>query len=507
MQRKRRQKLLKEIEDRKLPYLTPKDVQFEQLSKAKYSKLYLQRANCVPQEIHQNVQQGLTMLQDCKCFSQDLVQIKGKDVLTPVCRLLIGDPGCTYRYLDTRLFTIPWPSHGVEVKYNSDEIGKACQAIKDLNEYLHVEAMKILLDYSSADVEEIGFEANTATSTVVKDLGSTKDRTYHNKQRNNRAMLKNRTSFNVSLLNYMDPSRMKYLKEEPYFGMGKLAVSWHYDENLVERSTVAVYNYSCDDLRPAADETNVTSVEGRDPALWHIGLKVAWDTVTPGLALSLEPGDCYFMLDDFNMTHQHCVLSGFQPRFSSTHRVAECSTGTLDYIFGRCDIAMKNLQKDPLSGISSLVSLELVNVTQTEEIHNEVEFEWLRQFWFQGKRSAKATDWWFGPMILLEKSWREMEQMTKLLLSEINKAEWSLERKHQVVRCLLPFLEERQELRKSWMARCQSRLANSLPVDEQPECRPYWCDGDLDMPLPFDLEENISFLRNQLMSSDGDDES
>ncbi|XP_078067019.1 alpha-ketoglutarate-dependent dioxygenase FTO isoform X7 [Mustelus asterias] len=318
----KKQKLLKEIEDRKLPYLTPKDVQFEQLSKAKYPKLYLRQASCVPQEIHQKVQQGLTMLQD-------------------------------------------------------------------------------------------------------------------------------------------------------YLG-------------------------------PAADESNITSIKGRDPALWHVGLKVAWDIATPGLAFPLRPGDCYFMLDDLNTTHQHCVLSGMQPRFSSTHRVAECSSGTLDYIFRRCDVAMRNLRKDPLLGIPSLISLEPTYVRQTEEIHNEVEFEWLRQFWFQGKRSAKASDWWFGPMAVLENSWRKMEQMTKLLLCEIDEAEWSSERKHQVVSCLLPFLEERQELRKSWMTRCQSRLANSLPVDEQPECRPHWCSGDPDMPLPFDLEEIISLLRNQLVSADGD---
>ncbi|XP_038662660.1 alpha-ketoglutarate-dependent dioxygenase FTO isoform X2 [Scyliorhinus canicula] len=460
----KKQKLLKEIEDRKLPYLTPKDVQFEQLSKAKYPKLYIRRASCVPQEIHQKVQQGLTTLQDCKCFAQDLVQIKEKDVLTPVYRLLVGDPGTTYCYLNTRLFTIPWPSRGVEVKYSSDEIGKACKAIKDLNEYLHVEAMKVLLDDCSADVEEIGFVAKAATSTLVKDSGSMKDGTYQSKQSNTSAVLKDRTSFNVTLLNYMDPSRMKYLKEEPYFGMGKMAVSWHHDENLVERSTVAVYNYSCDDLVPAADESNTTSIKGRDPAVWHVGLKIAWDIATPGLAFPLDPGDCYFMLDDLNMTHQHCVLSGMQPRFSSTHRVAECSSGTLDYIFQRCDVTMKNLQKDPMLGIPSLISLELDSVKQTEEIHNE----------------------------------------TKLLLCEINEAEWSSERKHQVIRCLLPYLEERQELRKSWMARCQSRLARSLPVDEQPECRPHWYNGDSHMPLPFDLEEIISLLSSQLLSEDGD---
>lgn len=30
-------------------------------------------------------------------------------------------------------------------------------------------------------------------------------------------------------------------------------------------------------------------------------------------------------LDDLNVTHQHCVLAGLSPRFSSTHRVADVS--------------------------------------------------------------------------------------------------------------------------------------------------------------------------------------
>ncbi|XP_069757671.1 alpha-ketoglutarate-dependent dioxygenase FTO isoform X3 [Narcine bancroftii] len=407
----KRQKLLREIGDRKLPYLTPKDVAFEQLSKAKYSKLHLRQASCVPKEIHQKVQRGLTALRDCKCFAQDLIQIRGKDVLTPVHRLLVGNPGHTYRYLDTRLFAVPWPTQQVEVKYSNEEIGKACQAIKDLNEYMQSETVKILFDRDVAVENDKGCVEKAMTSTLVEDSESVKGG--HNQQSDVNTELKNRSSFNVALLNYMDPSRMKYLKEEPYFGMGKMAVSWHHDENLVEKSTIAVYSYSCDDLGPASDESNRNSFEGRDPTLWHVGLKIAWDIATPGLALPLYPGDCYFMLDDLNMTHQHCVLTGMQSRYSSTHRVAECSSGTLDYIFGRCDVAMKNLHKDSTLGISSLISLELELVQQTEEIHNEVEFEWLRQFWFQGKRSAKLSDWWFGPMAILENSWKEMEQMNQ----------------------------------------------------------------------------------------------
>lgn len=41
----------------------------------------------------------------------------------------------------------------------------------------------------------------------------------------------------------------------------------------------------------------------------------------------------------------------------------------------------------------------------------QVEFEWLRQFWFQGKRYRRCTDWWDKPMADLEELWRRMELM------------------------------------------------------------------------------------------------
>lgn len=41
----------------------------------------------------------------------------------------------------------------------------------------------------------------------------------------------------------------------------------------------------------------------------------------------------------------------------------------------------------------------------------QVEFEWLRQFWFQGKRYLKCTDWWLKPMAKLEEFWKKMEIM------------------------------------------------------------------------------------------------
>ncbi|KAG2470013.1 FTO dioxygenase, partial [Polypterus senegalus] len=207
--------------------------------------------------------------------------------------------------------------------------------------------------------------------------------------------------FNVTLLNYMDPKTMTYLKEEPYFGMGPMAVGWHHDESLVRGSPVAVYNYSSSDPGTTSDKK----------ACWRAGLKVAWDIDTPGLVLPLQPGDCYFMMDDLNMTHQHCVLVGEEPRFSSTHRVAEEGDSTLDYVFGRTEEALSNLLKDSTLSNASLNSTEISILKKTEEIHNEVEFEWLRQYWFQGRRYAKFTDWWCKPIEKLEEDWKEMELM------------------------------------------------------------------------------------------------
>lgn len=159
------------------------------------------------------------------------------------------------------------------------------------------------------------------------------------------------------------------------------------------------------------------------------------------------------MLDDLNMTHQHCVLAGLSPRFSSTHRVADSSRGTLEYILGQCELALQNLQTDSDSMALSLKSLEAAVVKQVEEIHNEVEFEWLRQFWFQGKRYLKCTDWWLKPMAKLEEFWRKMEIMTSLVLSEVRKEQQIEEQRNDTISCFLLLLKERQKLRKEWTAR------------------------------------------------------
>ncbi|KAM9374250.1 alpha-ketoglutarate-dependent dioxygenase FTO [Phaethornis superciliosus] len=494
----KKKKLLEQLGENRLPYLTPADADFHQLWKTKYSKLIFRKSDAVPEELHHMVQEGFLTLRKHNCFFQDLVRIKEKDFITPVSRILIGKPGCTYKYLNTRLFTVPWPTEGYDIKYCSPQIHDACKALIRLNEYLHIEAIKALQGQNLPETKETkdttvtDREQNFGIS--LKEKGSVSKDQSSSVPEDDYGSLKNRTSFNLTLLNYMDPLQMLYLKQEPYFGMGNMAVSWHHDENLVERSTVAVYSYSCEG--PAMEESIDQKLKGRDPAVWHVGLKVAWDIETPGLAIPLHQGDFYLMLDDLNMTHQHCVLAGFSPRFSSTHRVADCSRGTLEYIFGQCELALQNLQTDPDSRALSLKSLETAVIKQVEEIHNEVEFEWLRQFWFQGKRYLKCTDWWLNPMAKLEEFWRKMEIMTSLVLSEVRKEERIGEQRNEAISCFLTVLTERQKLRQVWAARCQSEAAENLPEDQKPECHPFWTADDCNMPLPYDLEEIIADLQN-----------
>jgi len=50
----------------------------------------------------------------------------------------------------------------------------------------------------------------------------------------------------------------------------------------------------------------------KEKACWRVGLKVAWDIHTPGLALPLQSGDCYYMTG----TQSH---SSVQKQYTQVH--------------------------------------------------------------------------------------------------------------------------------------------------------------------------------------------
>ncbi|KAM4593768.1 alpha-ketoglutarate-dependent dioxygenase FTO isoform 3-T3 [Odontesthes bonariensis] len=583
--RRKRRRLLQELGDQKIPFLGPSNGGFQQLWDSSYSGLVLRRSCSLPTELHGRVQAALLTLRRKGCLLKDLVRVRDRDVFTAVSRALLGEPGHTYRYLDTRLFAIPWHSEDTELK-EGDRITQCAKAEAKLGEEgdtesKHSEDSKNSEggdseskqseegDTESKHSEEWDIESKHSDEGCSKQEGEWETEFKHSSEEGESSQVKysegsaaaasehsegcpgwateatsgketgpvgreaqqkpvaqlkhslsdyhiqdkeEHTSgqgcsqpsppqvytgpvkFNVTLLNYMDPAQMSHLKEEPYYGMGKMAVGWHHDENLITHSPVAVYSYSCNDDKGESSEGG-----SGEKAYWRIGLKVAWDIHTPGLMLPLESGDCYYMRDDLNSTHQHCVLAGDSARFSSTHRVAECSSGTLTYIQSRCQEALSNLHTDPETGSHSLLTLQPTTLQHCEEIHNEVEFEWLRQYWFQGQRYARFCSWWTRPMEQLEKDWKLMENMTMLFLATVEEEEGQVgEGRREMAETLLSALTDRHQQRQTWRDRCHSSLAQTLPPEEAPVDRPFWGVDDPSMPLPFDLADIINRVESLL---------
>lgn len=318
------------------------------------------------------MQAALLTLRRKGCLLRDLVRVRDRDVFTTVSRALLGEPGHTYRYLDTRLFTIPWHSEDTEVKGQNccdPDLSAACKALWELNTFFcsdvsqlkegdrvtqcakgeaetkqaeegdteskhsedsknseggdsesrqseegdteskHSEEWDIESKHSeegcsgskqegewetgsrhSSEEGESsltkpsergvttesehregklpGWEPRTSSGTEPVGPGTQEKPVaqlkhslsdYHIEDREEHGsgqgcshpsppqICTGPTKFNVTLLNYMDPAAMSQLKEEPYYGMGKMAVGWHHDENLVTHSPVAVYSYSCHD--------------------------------------------------------------------------------------------------------------------------------------------------------------------------------------------------------------------------------------------------------------------
>ncbi|KAM9409710.1 alpha-ketoglutarate-dependent dioxygenase FTO isoform 2-T2 [Pholidichthys leucotaenia] len=617
--RRKRRRLLQELGDQKIPFLGPPDRGFQQLWDSSYSGLVLRRSCSLPAELHSRVQTALLTLRRKSCLLKDLVRVRDRDVFTAVSRALVGEPGHTYRYLDTRLFAIPWHSEDVEVKGQhccDPDLRSACKALSELNTFFCTDVYQLkegdrLTQCAKGEAEtkqgeegdteskhsedsnnsggdsesrqseegdteskhseewdieskhsdegcssskpegewETGFKHSSeegessqvkpsevsvsagleqsevkGSGWVVKgSIGPETEPVGLGPQEKPIAQLKHSLSdyhiqdkeehasgqgcfqpspppvytgpvkFNVTLLNYMDPATMSQLKEEPYYGMGKMAVGWHHDENLVSHSPVAVYSYTCYDDKGESSEGG-----SGEKACWRIGLKVAWDIHTPGLMLPLESGDCYYMRDELNSTHQHCVLAGDAARFSSTHRVAECSSGTLTYIQSRCREALSNLHTETETGSHRLLALLPTTLQNCEEIHNEVEFEWLRQYWFQGHRYARFCSWWTRPMEQLEKDWKLMETMTMLFLATVEEEGQAAEGRREMAETLLSALTDRHQQRQTWRDRCHSSLAQTLPPEEAPVDRPFWDVDDPNMPLPFDLADIINRVESLL---------
>lgn len=249
-----------------------------------YAGLALRQSSCLPDGLHEKVQSALVTLHRHGCLLRDLVRVRDRDVFTAVSRALVGQAGYTYRYLDTRLFTIPWHCEGESGQRDEKEkpccesdLRDACKALWELNQFFSTDVQQQQTNVRGVKRSRSDTENSEDASGEGPCKENVTDRLKEEKQENverldeeqdeeeedeeedsgqgcshssppSSTMPPTQTGlvqFNVTLINYMDPAAMTQLKEEPYYGMGKMAVGWHHDENLVPLSPVAVYSYSC----------------------------------------------------------------------------------------------------------------------------------------------------------------------------------------------------------------------------------------------------------------------
>jgi len=339
---------------------------------------------------HEEIKKSLLAMDSAGMFRTDVTQPFGlgtKCAKTYVTRCLLGEEGTTYKYLGLRMFSHPWNGGGVP----SQLLQKSIYTISQLNAKL-VERTKAHLQ----DLAEKRLERG-------------------------RPAPQGRALFDVALINKMEFTGD--LKTEPMFGTERCAVAWHADSSLEHYSTIAVYHTI---LKHNQDEVKIKDGDRPSKGDWSVALRVVHNaegpavprrrlgndltssivTDTPPIAVTLSSGSAYYLLDDHNHHHQHAVIAPREgavgTRFSSTHRLLR-EGHTVQCIIARCASVVSNFHRKG------------IKVWRAEQLLlNEIEFEWLRQFYIQGEGNKELLwKYWKEPICTLLKYWSQLETRTQ----------------------------------------------------------------------------------------------
>jgi alpha-ketoglutarate-dependent dioxygenase FTO len=367
----------------------------------------------VPAPMEQRLLGALESLKANGYFHCDVVQGMGSWMRTFVRRILVGAPGMTYSYLGLRIFAHPW-----ERKAGATP---EMEVIARTNDAVTV-ATQRLLDEG-------------------KGVGKG-----------------GRCDYNVTLINLMEDQDHRggalRNKSGNNLGGGQVAVSWHADSSLENFSSIAVLNLhipaaAAAEARPStpkssaragggswnnatvAATTGSSSSSGDEGEVekarpFRIALRCVGDghdkkrgggtRGTPAVAVPLASGDAYYFLNDFNHHHHHAVLAGSGcGRYSSTHRVAVTERDTFHSIEHRASVALERVAPTLSCIAAGADGAEAVveAIRESEEVHSELEFEWLRQWGVQGQAHAETHGAYWAPrMAQLRDLWRRLEERT-----------------------------------------------------------------------------------------------
>jgi alpha-ketoglutarate-dependent dioxygenase FTO len=302
--------------------------------------------------------------------------------------------------------------------------------------------------------------------------------------------------YTLTLVNKMEPTSLKKdLKREKFYNMGKASVSWHKDSGLVDFSSIAVYH----SLRNVSD-INTNSTTENVP--WRVALRVASkDTQTPPLSVPLPSGSLYYLLDDFNHQHEHTVLAGSsQLRYSSTHRVERKGRGTWQYIRNKSVELLGNgehIKSDDEQKLSEKRSDRIKRTRAQQQLLTEIEFEWLRQWYIQGKEHAMKHPYWHKPMKLLESWFEQLHNLTEEILGTLqaaskldNSSGITAQVSDALFDVMIEAFEERAQLHDLWNQREKDSVFDTMPQ----QCRPFSSDT-LDKWTKQDAHASISDIR------------
>jgi alpha-ketoglutarate-dependent dioxygenase FTO len=398
----------------------------------------------IPTRFHTNSKRVLEKLRDSHYYQYDMVMAGGKHLSrTFVKRTLVGDPGITYKYLGLRLFAHAWS-------------GKLATPM-------------------FREVYTMNQEMIRCTKQQMKITGKTKGS----------------CEYNLTLINYMEPSCDVELKNEEAYGMGKASVSWHADSGLQDYSSIGVYHTLPTQKAAKWD--------------WKIALRKnnedddsqSNDVVPPAVVVPTEPGDLYFLLSDFNHTHQHMVLAGSEThRISSTHRVALTASDTYEYIKQRISHALQTLK----AGLQNPNGPSIEVVQESQNTLTEVEFEWIAQYWVQGAQHDVMHVWWQAPMRALEEAWNALEKYTCRLFHFAITSSTTTEsqNKSDLIMALRSAFQTRHEMRVRWDERRADKIyKRRIPRPFQPVDRPVFETASRKR-LPKDLTDAIVKLTEAL---------
>ena len=405
-----------------------------------YSTFVREPAATLPADFHDRFRQCLGGIQsDGLLARNDVTQPMGTGTRlakTRVTRCLIGKPGITYRYLGTRMFAHPW---------SGQSCSAACASMRTLSEEL---------------------EARAAA---------------HGGDKN---------GFNLVLLNRMTPEARHSAKQERDYGMGPVSVAWHADCSLQDATTISVYvahharsagNFALPPPPPRPPQ----------PRPWRVALRIVHDAegptmraaggalgerdrTTPAVLLPLHDGDCYHMVLDFNHHHQHAVI---QPepasssveeaeeeeeeeeevvRYSSTHRVAVEEGET----FG-------SVRRRALKALAGSDAATAAQWREEQSSLDDLEFEWLRQFYAQGAMHRDTHEWWVPKMGALHELWLGLERLTcrrvrDALAAVAGGGGGGGGATDELLELLRGALARRQRLRSAWAERARDPLYAAL---------------------------------------------